>query len=622
MKVLGWVTAIVATFVVVYHGIHVLYPLQLPAQHIATHLLSALLLLSLGALRRNAKAWLLIAVLMLFGVVGTIYVRTFYWDLVARQGFPNGVDMVMGSMLIIATLELCRRVMGPALPLIALLFITYAFFGSRLPPGIFHSIELELPRIIGAFTTDFDGILGLMLEISAYYVFLFVVFGGLLQVTAAPRFFNQIGIAAGRKLAGGPAMTAVIGSSLVATLTGTPSVNIIITGSYTIPLMKKVGYRPEQAAAIEGAAGTGSQIMPPVMAATAFLMSGITGIPYATICVAAFLPAVLYYISVGMYVHFTAMKLKIKPTEVLGQRTDIKEILLSAPSFVIPLCLIIYLLLKGFSPMYVALWAAVVCVPLGFFRIGKRPSLTEWGQGLTTGAVSGATVAVACATIGIIVKVFTMTGLGVKLPVMVLDWSHGSLVLALLLVGGICLFLGTGLPTTPAYVIVAMVGAPVLVKLGLSLLQAHLFVLYFAVMSMVTPPVAPSAVIASQLAGAGFFKTAVEMTKCAVAGFLVPFIFIASPMLLFQPDKGGLLYGVAIGIGGLLSITCIQIVITSYYVAQVNRIERGLFLVCGLLFFTYVLAFHSYLLLAAGVALFVLLTFVQLRKRHSAKAAT
>jgi len=599
-----------------YHLVSTQYLIFGPVQHQNIHLGFALVLVYLGSLRRTREHWPITIVLLLCSLIPVLYVQFFYVDLEMRMDFPTRWDLVAGILLLIAVLEGTRRALGLVLTAVALFFISYALFGHLLPRP-FGISQISVSRLIYELSTGFTGIYGVVLAISANYIFLFVLLGGVMNAAGAPHFFREVGTIVGRMMKGGPAMTAVVGSSLVGSVTGATSANIAITGSFTIPLMKQAGYRPEQAGAIEAAASTGGQLMPPVMSAAAFLMAGITGIPYTRIMLAALIPAILYYLSVGLYVQLQAGKMNLQP---LGERPNLREMFWSAPSFVISLGVIIVLFIRDFSPMFVGFWAVVTSFGMGLLRKKTRPSLKRWVDAFTRGAATGATIAVSCACIGIMVKVLTMTGLGMRLPGIVEAWSAGNLFLALLMVMVASIILGCGVPTAPAYIMVAIVGAPVLIKMGVSVLQAHFFVFYYAVMSMLTPPVAPAAVVSSGLARAGFMKTAIEEVKPAVAGFLIPFMIIWCPILILEPQISifvGLLRLFAL----FVATVGIQVGLNDFFILRCAGLERPLYFLSAAFLFLGV-PFQGqglYGSVGAGLALFFILTLAQIRRRGAGK---
>ncbi|MDP6180226.1 MAG: TRAP transporter fused permease subunit, partial [Desulfatiglandales bacterium] len=495
---------------------------------------------------------------------------------------------------------------------VVLVFLLYTFLGFLLPAP-FATMKYSFGKLISKLTM-IQGLYGIILGISANYLFLFVTFGSVLQISGATRFFMQIGKLLGRSgLAGGAALTAVISSALLGTLTGSVSANVVTSGSYSIPLMKKAGYRAEQAAAIEAAASTGGQIMPPIMGAGAFVMAGITGIPYLEIIVAAIIPAILYFVVVGVYAQLQAMKLGIRP---LPEKIDIKEMLLTSYLFMVPIGILVILLVVGYTPMYVIFWTIISVVALSMFRKETRPSLMQWVEGFRNGAILGAQIGVSCAVIGLIVSCITLTGLGLKVPGLVEAISGGSMVIALLLTAGAALILGCGMPTVAVYIMVVTVIAPVLVKMGLPLLTAHFFAFYFACMNFVTLPVAIGALIASKVAGANFTRTGIESMKAALGGFIVPFLMILAPVLMLQGQ--GSPSGVVIitqVISSLVILVAFEIVLNNHYLRPVNIIESIGSALSGIMLFGYLITKNN--LFTLGFVVFAVVTLGQLRKVYT-----
>ena len=610
---LRFVLRAVAVAVVAYQMIEVVRLLLEPWDFLNAHLTFALVLAYLPLIRSGGRWRPFMIVLLLLSLVVAGYMYVNRPALEMRQGFPTPIDSVMGAILIVCILEACRRTSGPALPLLALLFILYALLGVYLPAPLYTD-SFKLTSIIAALTTNLTGVYGQLLEISAYYIFLFVIMGGIMQVTAVANFVSVIGRLAAR-LRGGPAMSAVVSSALVGTCLGSTDANVVLTGSFTIPLMKKFGYAPHQAGAIESAASNGGMIMPPVMGAAAFVMADFIGVPYFTIAVAAVLPALLYFYSVGLYVYLTAVKMNLQPSVETFGREQLKQILITAPGFLAPLVVITTLLARGYSPRFAAFWAVVTVIAAGLLTPGKRPSLRQWVEGITSGALTGATIAISMVCVAMLVEVLTLTGLAFRLPGVVESWSQGNLGLALVLTAVASLILGMGVPPVAAYLIVAITAAPVLVRLGVPLLTAHLFVFYYAVMSMVTPPVAPAAVVGARLAGAGYLKTALEASKAAAAGFLVPFIFVASPIFIFQPEGSGA-WIITSMLAGLLMIVCLQAGLVNCFFTVLRRSEQLLFLVAGVCFFFYLLIQDTYIPSVAGVAILLFVVHRQATQRR------
>ncbi len=599
---------------VAYHMLQVVHPLQGPQLHENSHLMLGLVIIYLGALAENRRRWYVLLPLLGLSVAATTYIHINFADLEFRQGFPTLLDSVFGIVLIIIVLDACGRAMGWAIPLMSVLCLAYALLGQYVSPPL-NAPELSFLEVVAISTTNLTGIYGRLLAVSAIFIFLFVIMGGIIQVTAASRFFSAVGNLAARTMRGGPAMSAVVTSGLLGSTIGSASANVAVTGVFTIPLMKKMGYRPFEAAAIESAASNGGQIMPPVMGSVAFLMSEFTGIPYFTIAVASLLPALFYFLSVGIYVQLIAMKRDFHPVQVEFGWPQIRELLTTAPAFLLPIIVIVALFLRGFSPMFVAFWAVVTCFVLGLVTPGKKPSLREWIQGITSSARSAATIAISLAAVGLVVEMLIQTGLAIQLPGLVESWSRGNLPLALVLVAVSSIILGMGMPTASAYIIVAIAAAPVLVRMGLPLLPAHLFVLYFATISLITPPVAGGVVVACRLAGSGYLRTALEATKVAIAGFLGPFIFVTTPIFLLQPG-GELVQGIVKIIAGLIMVLCTQITFVNHYLTSVQPFHRALFALCAVSLFVYIVAFSHFAVLLVSGTLFAWLTFSQMHHRR------
>ena len=608
-KPLDVAIAAIAVSMGLFHIVSSLHLMVGPFQYVNIHLTCALMIIFLTAIRTSRRRlWPLLIMFIIGSLVAFIYILLFTDELHLRAGFPLMQDIIIGVMVLVIVLEAARRSFGVIIPIVALLFLAYIFFGPYLP-GEFRAPAYGLGKIISGTSIGLiRGVYGMFLDISAYYIFLFVLFAALLQQTGAVRFFMEFGKWVGKRFAGGPAMTAVVTSAMIGTVTGSISANVATTGSFTIPTMKKAGYSPVQAGAIEATASTGGQIMPPVMGAAAFIMSAITGVPYVKIIVMAAIPAVLYFLSAGVYVQLQAkrMKLTAEPEPV-----DVKEMLLTAPLFFIPLIFLIWRLMIGYSLPNTMAWTIIILIGLSLLRKETRPSLSGWIQGFKQGAITGAQVATVCAVLGIALVVVEMTALAIKLPRLVEGLSQGNLGIALVITMMVSLFLGIGMTTTAAYVLVAVVIAPVLVHMGVNLIQAHMFCFYFAIISSVTPPVAIAAVVSSKLAGAPFFRTGIESTKVALGGFIVPFLFIWSPVLLLLPQEP---LSAAMGlIASVVAIVALEIGVCNYYLTNTSILERVVSILIGVVLVASV-ALQNYILFAISMAAFVLLTGWQFRK--------
>ena len=611
-KIIDIAIAVVGIGMGVYHLISTQRFLQGPIEHQDTHLGFALLLVFLTTMKKKIKLWPITSIFLLASIVTTVYIRILVPELEIRAGSPTLPDIVIGFILLVVMIEATREAFGPILPLIGILAILYFFFGQYLPYPFGHS-GFKVARVISHLDIGLTGVFGTVLGVSANYIFLFILFGGILQASGAMEFFLQLGKLAGRRLAGGPALTAVISSGLVGMVSGSAVANVGITGAFTIPLMKKVGYKPEHAGAIEAAASSGGQIMPPIMGAAAFVLADMVGVRYIWVCAMSAIPALLYFLTCGLYAQFQGMKLKIQPPV---EEINMRELLLRMPLFVVPLILLTGILIKGYSPMYAAFWAIVSVILLSIMRKATRPSIGAWVKGFVQGASVGAAIAVASGCIGSVIKTLTVTGLGLKIGGMVETWSGGNLFIAAILVMILSVMFGCGMPTLAAYLLVAVVTAPVLMSMGVSMVQAHLFAFFFAIFSAVTPPVAVAALVASGIAGGGYIRTAKESVKAAFAGFLLPFLIIWCPVIILTPWEPVL--GITALIAITLGIVAISAGFANHYLTDTSLLERALLTICGAVLFGYAFT-QQYLLFAMGVGLFAILTLGQWRKRRKVR---
>ena len=613
-KILSVAIAVVGVAMVLYHLASTQYLFVGPIDHQCIHLCFSLLLVFLVSMRATKRHTLrLVAlVLLVLSLVLAVYIEVFRDYLELYFGVINQTAFTMGILLVIVVIEGTRRAWGPVLPIVAGVFILYAFLGHYVPGALWHH-HMSATTVICWLGIGLEGIFGTVLACSANFIFLFIVFGALLEATGAIQFFLQVGRAASKVLAGGPAQTAVVSSSLVGMVTGAAMANVALTGAFTIPLMKKLGYTPETAGAIEATASTGGQLMPPIMGAAAFLMAGITGIPYVRIMLAAVVPALLYYLGVGVGVQVVALKQGMCRTI---EKVDTRMLIRRGYLFLVPLIVIIVLLVRQFSPMYAAFYGIVTLLILSFIQKETRPSWRGLAQGLVKGAVSGAKIGVACACVGMMAKVICVTGLGLKAASLVTTIAGGHLIIALAITMLISIILGIGVPTVAAYILVAVVVAPALVNMGVGLLPAHFFCFYFAIMAALTPPVALAVVAATGIAGGKYFKTGWEAVKLALFGFILPYLIVLNPVLLLQPVDT--VYAALSLISIVASILAIVAAVYGYFVTPLGILERSLFALAAAALLGY--AFGGvYLLFAVGMVGFVLLMLWQWRRRRTVR---
>lgn len=475
-------------------------------------------------------------ILAFLGFAVSAYHVVFYEDLVWRAGIYTQLDAVISVIAVLLVLEATRRIAGSVIVSLAAFFLFYAYFGNYFPSFMTHK-GLTIERIAIFQWISTEGILGIPIAVSSTFIFLFMIFATFLKKTGIGDWLTNIAVGITGGAVGGPAKAAVIASAAQGTVSGSSVANTVGTGSVTIPLMKSIGYRPEFAGAVEAAASTGGQIMPPIMGAAAFVMSEFLNIPYGQIALAAAIPAILYFTGIFITVHLEALKTGLIgiPKEKLP---DWKKELKQKWFLATPIAGIVYLLTRGYTPMMAAFIAVLLCIGVSFILKETRMSLWDIIKGLEEGARSAIPVVVACATAGIIVGVITLTGLGLKMSGGLLALAGGSLYLTMFLTMIGSIILGMGVPTTANYIIQATVSAPALMALGAAPIAAHLFVFYFGIVADITPPVALAAFAGAGIAGANPLKTGLEASKLGAAAYLVPYIFVMSPVLVLVRPEG------------------------------------------------------------------------------------
>jgi TRAP transporter 4TM/12TM fusion protein len=568
----------------------------------------------IGSKGRIGRLWSLFLVLL--ALLATGYVEAL-WPALQLRAYRNTViDLVIGVILIFLVLESTRRAFGLIIPIFTLIVILYPFAGLYFPEP-FTTLSMGLGGTISHLAIGLQrGIYGDVLSSSANYIFLFVVYGGLLEAAGGVKFFRLLATLFAGRLQGGPALMAVISGVFIGTITGSVSAAILICGSFAIPLMKSVGYNSEQAGGIQAATSNGAQIMPPIMGIAAFVMAGISGVPYLKIVAMGIIPALLYFYSCGLYVYFQAGKQKV--ARMAEEKVSIKELLVSAPTFIIPLATIIIVLVMGYTVMMAAFWAIITTIAVAVIRKETRPSVGTFVKGFAEGAKLGAAIGVSCACFGMIETTFSMSGLGVKLSHGIVAWSGGLLFPALLIIWGIIMIMDWAAGVTlVAYIMVAIFGVAALTKMGVPYETAHFFAMYASCCGPLTPPVASAALVACKLSGGGYFKTSIEATKAGIGIFVIPFMFVYVPLLLLMPKEP--IWEIIAFIAILICFLALQVGFVGYYFKECNLWERVLALTSALLLLAF-LPLHNYLLLGVGVALFALVTLWQWRKRSLAKS--
>ena len=546
------------------------------------------------------------AILAVLGAASPAYIVIMYRELAFRAGIINSVDLVIGVLGVLLVIEATRRVVGLPMVIVVLAFLTYAFAGPYMP-GVLSHRGLTPNQLIGHLYFTTEGIFGIPLGVSSTFIFLFILFGAYLECTGLGKFFIDIANAIAGWASGGPAKVAVISSAFMGTVSGSSVANVAGTGSFTIPMMKKLGYRKEFAGAVEAASSTGGQLMPPVMGAAAFLMAEFVGVPYIEVVEAAIIPAVLYFAGVWLGVHLEAKRTNLKgiPRDQLPKAWVIFK---ERGHLAIPLIVIVYLLVTGYTPMRAALVAIVLSIAVSCLRKNTRISVKDVVKGLESGGKGVLGVAIACASAGIIIGVVTKTGVGLKLASGLLALSGGYLLPTMFFTMITSLVLGMGVPTTANYVITSTIAAPALLQLGVPTLAAHMFVFYFGIIADVTPPVALAAYAASGISGGKPLMTGVNASKLAIAAFIIPYVFVMSPeLLMINATAGGLLMAVVTAILGMVGVSSSLI---GYLADKSTMLERVMQFVSGIL-----MIIPGTLTDIPGFILFLIVVFLQTRRR-------
>jgi len=540
------------------------------------------------------------------------YIFIFFEDIANRGAMPTALEYCFGVIAILLVLEAGRRVMGNVLTSLCLFFIIYCFFGEYFP-GIFIHRNISIGRMIQHFYLTAEGIYGIALGVSSTFVVLFIIFGAFLAKSGAGDFFTDFGLALAGKTSGGPAKVAIFSSGLLGTINGSSIANVATTGTFTIPLMKKIGYKPEYAAAVEATASTGGQIMPPIMGAAAFIMAELLGVSYLRIVTAAIIPATLYYFAIFVSVHLEAKKLGLKgiPKE---QLPVLKNVLKERGHLVIPIVIIIILLIRGYTPLYAAFYGIISTTIISYFRKETRLTPKKIVFSLEDGARTALSVAIACALVGFIIGTTSLTGLGLVIANNLVKLAHGNMLITLLLAMFTCLLLGMGLPTTANYIVTSTLIAPALYKLGIPLLVAHFFCFQYGITADITPPVCLASYTGAGIANANTTKTGLIGIRLGIAAYIVPFIFIYSPMLLLvNVEFWPLVLKLVMSICGVISIAA---VFEGWLFTDVQMYERILLLIAAIgMFFI-----NSGILHYLGLILFLIILSSQwYRKTRLAK---
>ncbi|MEI0525994.1 TRAP transporter permease [Brachyspira murdochii] len=592
------------------------------ATHLAFVMLLAYLLFPMKKDMPKDKLPWYDVILAVIGAASWSYITINFDSLVRRAGIYTSTDIIIGIIGILLVFEACRRIVGLPILIISIVFIIYALFGAYAP-GFLNHRGYSLQRLVSHLFYNTEGIMGTPIGASATFIFLFIFFGALLDKTGIGQFFIDICNAIAGGFDGGPAKVAVLTSAMFGTVSGSSVSNTVGTGSFTIPMMKSLGYRPEFAGAVEASASTGGQLMPPIMGAASFLMAESLGIPYMEVAKAAIIPAILYFTGIFIMVHLEAKKTGLKGLS-RDSLPKIGELLMKKGYLVIPLITIIYFFVLGKTAIYAGLMgiiaAAIVALVNSIVDIIMKRKVSFGLNDLIDVFVNAArniiSVAIACAMAGIIIGVITLTGLGLKIGAGLISISGGIPILLLFLTMISSIILGMGVPTTANYLITSTIAASAIIGLGYEPLAAHMFVFYFGIIADVTPPVALAAMAGAAIAKSDPLKTGIEATKLSIGAFIIPYMFIFNPdILMINTTISDI---IPILITSLIGMFGVSAGLEGYVFRKCKPYERILFIIAGLL--SIYPEVYSDIIGIGVIAILVIIQIITKRKNQAAAA--
>lgn len=508
-----------------------------------------------------------------FSVSMPFYIFFRYSTFISTGFRAAPIDIFMGTMLILLVLECSRRISGAALSILSIIFLVYGLFGQSFP-GVFMHRGYSWDRIVTYLTTDIYGIYGTSVSVSATYIVLFIIFGEVMNKCGMGQFFNDISNALAGHNKGGPAKVGVLASGFLGSINGSAVANVVTTGAFTIPLMKKTGYSKEFAGAVVATASVGGQLLPPIMGAAAFVMAETLGVKYGVIIKAAVIPALLYYLGILIQVQLRADKDNLQgiPKE---QMPKVGQVMRDRGHLLLPIAFLLYMLVfSGKTVIFSAFWTIMVTILVAQLRPISRMNLKDICDAFVAGAKSTVSVAISCACVGIIVGICSQTGFALKIASTIISIGSRSLFLTLLFTMVTCMILGMGLPSIPSYLITATIAAPALVQLGIPAIAAHMFCFYFAMFANLTPPVALASFAAAGISGASPMKTGWVSVKLALAGFIVPYMFVYNPQLMLE-DISSIFMGVQVVLTSCIGVFLIGVAVEGYLMKKVSLVLRA-----------------------------------------------
>ncbi len=531
------------------------------------------------------------------------YIWIDYEGFITRMGMPNNMDVIMGTALILLVLEASRRISGWPLVILSGLFLAYGLFGQNMP-SIFMHRGYTWSKLVNHIFINTEGIYGTSVSVAASYIFLFILFGTVMNKSGMGQFFNDIALALAGHTKGGPAKVAVIASGFLGSINGSAVANVVTTGAFTIPLMKKTGYSSEFSGSVEASASVGGQLLPPVMGAAAFIMAEMLGMRYSIIVVSAAIPALLYYLGILVQVQLRASKNNLTgiPKSELPRVGDVMR---SRGHLMLPILFLLYMLLfSKTTVIFSAFCTIIVTIGVSMLKTETRMSVKDIFDAFDEATRSVVSVAIACAVVGIVIGVVSLTGFGLNMANAIIQLGSSSLLATLVLTMITCMILGMGLPSIPAYLITATMAAPALVQLGIPALAAHMFVFYFAMFANLTPPVALASFAAAGISGGDPMKTGFQSVKLALAGFVVPYMFVYNNALLLIETTP--LVAIRVTITAIIGVFMIGIATEGYLIKKLNPILRAIVFMGSLLLIT-----ENFVQDIIGLGILTILIFIQ-----------
>lgn len=597
-KAVFWIVAVISVMYSLFHVYMVFNPmpaLQQRSIHVAVGLVLVYMLYPMFKKQDRSRLPVVDWILAGLSLMTAVYILVEYQAIVTeRGGIPNTLDIVIGMMAVLLILEAARRVTGIILPILALIFLAYPFFSHMdFLPTMMLTRPYSIGDIFGQLYLSTEGLYSTAIGASVNFIFLFILFGAFLQKSGMGQFFNDLAMALAGANKGGPAKVAVVSSGFMGSINGAAVANVVSTGAFTIPLMKKVGYNRNFAGAVEASASVGGQILPPIMGASAFIMAETTGINYGVIALAALFPAILYYFAVIMQVHYRAGKRNLQgiPRADLPR---VKEVMAERGHLLIPIAGLVVMLFLNFPISRAAVYTLFLTVIVAMLRKTTRMSLRDVFDALANGAQQALSVMIACAVVGIIIGVVSLTSFGAIMTSAIASLGAGSLFLTLFFTMIASMILGMGLPSIPAYIITATMAAPALAEFGIPVLLTHMFVFYFGIFANVTPPVALAAFAGAGVSGGNPMTTGFQALKLSIAGFLIPFLFIYEPALLMVDTEGlmtnareyplaGFFDVGVVVVTSLIALTALAAALEGFFKTDINILFRIILAVGALL---------------------------------------